>query len=323
MRNQALDVTACILSLNRPEYLRDAVASVLAQTHAPKDMVIFDNGSKSDVLTAVEEYLKKGVRWQGVDVTRTVFWNFRRAVVEAKTKYVFMMHDDDRLCSDFLDKQINFLEKNPDVVAVSCNGYLIDENGIRNGRLLMPDDDNSEVELYVCSGDVALKYASDSCIPFSPIIYRSEILGHVDLREEYEKVCDAVFLCDIAEVGTVAYQPYALYECRVHAGQDSSYFSPAIMAKLENFFGTRKTKNERDMFQLRRLLITQHTSRNLRRILQALTPPRSLRLIYKELRNVGDGVFSLLAAVRIISKAISKRVAALWKNNSSNSFRSN
>jgi glycosyltransferase involved in cell wall biosynthesis len=313
MSNQTLDVTACILSLNRPEYLRDAVASVLAQTHAPKDMVIFDNGSKSDVLTAVEEYLKKGVRWQSVDVTRTVFWNFRRAVVEAKTKYVFMMHDDDRLCPDFLEKQIDFLEKNSDVVAVSCNGYLIDEDGKRNGRLLMPNFEYSKVERYECSGDIALKYASDSCIPFSPVVYRAEILNQVDLREEYEKVCDAVFFCDIADIGTVAYQSNALYECRVHGGQDSSYFSPEIMVKLENFFWTRKAKNDKDLSKLRQFLISQHTSRNLRLLLEAIKNPKSFRAIFKEMGNVWDGVFSPLAAVKIVINALVKRVTALRK----------
>ncbi len=313
MSNQKLDVTACILSLNRPEYLRDAIASVLAQSHAPMDMVIFDNGSKSDVLTAMEEYLKKGVRWQGVDVTRSVFWNFRRAAAEAKTKYVFIMHDDDRLCPDFLEKQIDFLEKNSDVVAVSCNGYLIDEDGKRNGRLLMPYFDYSKVERYECSGDVALKYANDSCIPFSPVVYRTKILNQIDLREEYEKVCDAVFFCDLADLGTVAYQPCALYECRVHGGQDSSYFSPTIMVKLENFFWTRKTKNDKDILKLRQLLISQHTSRNLRRIIGAIKNPKSFQDIFKEIGNVWDGVFSPLAAVKVIINAVVKRVVALRK----------
>lgn len=313
MSKQTLDVTACILSLNRPEYLREAVASVLAQTHAPMDMIIFDNGSKGDVLTAVEEYLKKGVRWRGVDVTRTVFWNFRRTVVEAKSKYIFMMHDDDRLCPDFLEKQIDYLERNSDVVAVSCNGYLIDEDGKRNGRLLIPYFEYSKVERYESSGDIALKYASDSCIPFSPVVYRADILNQVDFREEYEKVSDAVFFCDMADIGTVAYQSNALYECRVHAGQDSSYFSPEIMVKLETFFWTRKTKNDKDLYKLRQLLISQHTSRNLRRILAAIKNPKSFYDIFKEMGNVWDEVFSPLAAVKIIFNAVVKRATALRK----------
>mgnify|MGYP001607765434 CR=1 FL=1 len=323
MSNRALDVTACILSLNRPEYLRDAVVSVLSQTHASKDIVILDNGSESDVFTAVEEYLKKGVRWQGANVTRSAFWNFRRASALTKTKYVFIMHDDDRLCQNFLDKQIDFLERNPDVAAVSCNGYVIDEGGKRNGRLLLPDLNDSRFELYKCSADVALRYASDSCIPMSPVVYRTEILSQVDFREEFEKVADAVFFCDMADIGIVAYQSSALYECRVHGGQDSSYFSPAIMGKLENYFWTRKTKSDEDLAKLHNLLIRQHTFRNLRRLIGALRNPQSLRHVLSEFGNVWDGVFSPLAVFKIVTNAVGKRISAIWKKSSNSLCRLN
>lgn len=313
MSNKKLDVTACILSLNRPEYLREAVESLLSQTTAPMDNVIFDNGSKSEVFAAVEDYVKMGVRWQGVEATRTVFWNFRRAVAEAKTKYLFIMHDDDRLCPDFLESQIDFLEKNPDVVAVSCNAYLIDELGNRNGRLLISNVTDSAVKLYQCSGDVAMQYAGDSCIPFSPVVYRTEALRHVDLREEYEKVCDAVFFCDMADVGTVAYQSRALYECRVHAGQDSSYFSPDIINKLEQFFWTRKCKDVDDFSRLHQLLIRQHTSRNLRQFLGTLGRPKSIQQIFSEFGKIWDDGFSSVAALKIIINLVSRRLYALWK----------
>lgn len=312
MSNAALDITACILSLNRPAYLHDAVASVLAQTKAPNDIVIFDNGSKREVLAAVEEFLSQGVRWQGSDFTRSVFWNFRRAAAEAKSKYIFIMHDDDKLCEDFLDKQIAFLEANPSVVAVSCNAYLIDEDGKRNGRMLLSDSVDSKVELFECSVDIALRYASDSCIPFSPVVFRSEILKQVDLRDEYEKVCDAVFFCDMADIGIVAYQSSALYECRVHGGQDSSYFSHEIMEKLEKFFWTRKTKNVDDLAKLNNLLIRQHTSRNLRRFWGVLKKPPSLRVLLSELSEVLDGIFSPVVALKIIISAATKRFSGVW-----------
>ena len=122
-----LDVTVCILSFNRAAYLREALASVLAQTKAPQDIAIFDNGSQGEVLEAVKGYLEKGVRWVGSEVTMSAIWNFKRAVADTKSKYVLVMHDDDRLCRDFLEKQIEFLEENHSVVAVACNGYLIDE----------------------------------------------------------------------------------------------------------------------------------------------------------------------------------------------------
>lgn len=313
MRDPKLDVTVCILSLNRPVYLREAVASIQSQTKSPKEIVIYDNGSKDDVFAAVEDHIKMGVRWQGADYTRNVFWNFRRVVAEVKSKYVVVLHDDDRLCPDFLDKQIKFLEDNSDVVAVSCNGYLIDEAGKRNGRLLSPNLNDSRFELYKCSADVALRYAGDSCIPMSPVVYRTEILRQVDLREEFEKVADAVFFCDMADIGIVAYQSSALYECRVHAEQDSSYFSTAILDKLERFFWSREANTPDDLVRLHRMLISQHTSRNLRRFLSVVKKPQSIKHFFSELGKVWDGVFSPMAALNIIINAVTKRLPTLWK----------
>lgn len=313
MNNPKLDVSACILSLNRPVYLREAVASMQSQTKSPKEIVIYDNGSKDDVRAAVEDYIEMGVRWQGADYTRNVFWNFRRVVAEVKSKYVVVLHDDDKLCPDFLDKQIGFMELNPSVVAVSCNGYLIDENGKRNGRTLLPMLGGAQLERYKCSGDVAMRYASDSCIPISPVVYRSEILRQVDLREDFDKVSDVILFCDMADVGEVAYLSSPLYECRIHAGQDSSYFSPEILDKLEKFLWTRITKADADLVRLHKQIITQHTSRNIRRFLSVLKKPQSFRYVFGEFFKIWDGVFSPLAALKIIINAATKGGLAKWK----------
>jgi len=303
------DITACILSLNRPKYLCEAIASIQAQNKAPKDIVIFDNGSESDVLKAVSSYLRTGVRWVGSsDVTMTSNWrqNFRRAITEVQSEYVFLMHDDDRLCPDFIDKQIEFLEANPSVGAVTCNAYRIDEKGKRNGYMFRPDFIDAEAELYGCSVDVALIFASDSCFPFPPVVYRTEFVRKVEFREEFGKVSDAVLFCDLADIGIIAYQPVALYECRMHPTQNSSFFPTDLLEKLERFFWTRKSENNEDIALLHKLLIKQHTSRNIRRILTALKAPSSLRNLFSELRKISDEMFSFPAAAGLFLHAIKK-----------------
>lgn len=309
-----LSITACVLSLNRPVYLKEALFSIINQTNAPEQIIIFDNGSKKDVFDSLKDCFSKSVSWQGADTTKSVFWNFRRAVASIESKYALIMHDDDRLCSDFISKQVEFLEKHPKVVAVSCNGYLIDENGKRSGRKLLDVSDDSNVEVYKCSVDVAIKYASDSCIPFSPLVYRTEVLKKIDLREEYGKVCDAVFICDIADIGNVAYQPLALYECRVHDGQDSSYFPTDLLLKLEKFFWTRSSENNIDIKKLHKLLISQHTSRNIVELLRTLKSASSLQNQLIMLIKVWDDKFSLWMALRIIINSIKKSLLRVLKS---------
>ena len=313
MNSPVVDITACVLSLNRPLFLRDAITSILAQTKLPNDIVILDNGSQREVLSAMEDYISMGVRWRGSDLTKSAHCNFRRAVSESKSKYVLIMHDDDRLCENFIDRQINLLESNKDVVAISCNGYLIDEQGVRTGHQIFSDLTDSKIEMYRSGSEVAMRYASDRCIPFSPTVYQTEVLRKVNLREEYGKAMDAVLFCDLADQGIVAYQSNALYECRIHGGQDSNYFAPEVMEKLERFFWTRKTKNNEDKIRLHKLLVVQHTRHNLLRLLKSLGRGYSIRTTLGELSKFWDGIFSPSAAVKIIAKVVIKRIISIVK----------
>jgi len=266
-----LDITVCILSYNRLGYLREAVASVLSQIDDPRKVVIFDNASNPGVREGVQDFLDIGVIWVGADVNHPFIWNFERALQGGgERKFTVLMHDDDRLCLDFIENQIRLLNADSNLVAVSCNGYLIDELGNRTGATLAPIKNVSEIELYKSSGQVALKYAGSSCIPFSPTVYRTDIARGVKMRACFGKVCDAVYFCDLAEIGVIAYQVAPLYECRVHSGQDSSHFPYDLMNELETFFWTRNCESEAERSTLHGLLVRQHTARNIRQMIVAV-----------------------------------------------------
>lgn len=300
-----LDITVGIMSYNRSEYLREAVSSVLAQTRRPKSIVIYDNGSNKCVFESVEELLGDEVQWMGVDVNHPFVWNFNRVMFGNASKYVMMLHDDDRLCPNFLEAQIGLLESDNSLVAVSCNGYFIDGAGNRNGRTLVPVVGNSPVELYKSSGQVALKYASNSCIPLSPTIYRRQRASAVKFREDFGKVCDAVYFCDMAEIGSIAYQTMPLYESRLHSGQDSSYFPYDLMNQLEQFFLSRKCITDEESENLHKLLLAQHTARNLKQIFQCVKNGNFSRAAFL----MTDDRFRYIDAIKILSFWIYKGVS--------------
>lgn len=288
-----LDITVCILSYNRAAYLREAIASVLEQSVAPKNIIVFDNGSKGDVYETVSKFESHGVHWQGSEVTHSPIWNFKRAIANADSKYVFVMHDDDKINPDFLQKQVEFLESHQNVGAVTCNGFIIDETGKRNGKVVRADFVNVEPEYYNCSVDIAIRYAGDGCIPFSPTVYRTEFVRQVDFREEFGKFCDAVFFCDMADKGTIVFRSDVLYECRVHSGQDSIHSPLELVEKLENFLGSRKSNNQNDIVQLKKLLIKQHTLRILRQFLE-------VEIFFSTFKKLGDKMFSWSAALELV-----------------------
>jgi glycosyltransferase involved in cell wall biosynthesis len=291
-----LNVAFCILSYNRATFLREAVASVLAQSSQPRKIAIFDNGSEPDVKAAVEDYLQQGVQWVGSDANHGPGWNHKRALQSVDSQYYVIFHDDDRICPQFLERQVGFMDANTVVSAVSCNGYFMNEQGVRTGETLAAATKDGIYEIYDCSGQVALKYARNSCIPLSPALYRTEMTIRVPFREEYEKVADAVYFCDLTEVGPVAYLTAPIYECRQHGGQDSTSFPVDISNKLEIFFESCKLNDESERPLLQRLLRHQHTARNLKLILfyaKRCEVSRMLSLVL-------DKRFNILSAIGLV-----------------------
>ena len=244
-----MEITACILSYNRPYLLKEALLSIKKQTLQPNVIKIYDNGSKSEVYDLIKDYLDTYTIWYGSNVPKTVFWNFNRAIMDNNSKYVILMHDDDILCENFFEIQINILENNLNMKAISCNGYLINEHGIRIGKDLF--EHSETIDYFKCSSDVALRYVKGSCIPFSPIIYRGDFVKMFKLNSIYEKHADVELLCRISDLGLIGLNNSPLYECRVHCDQDSKQFNFDSISRFINYLSTEiNFKNKQNYRQL-------------------------------------------------------------------------
>lgn len=228
-----LDISVYILSFNRPNFLPEALNSILNQTTKPKEIRIFDNGSTKEVKSSIISFLKKGVFLEGSMRTKSIFWNLNRTKYRANTKYVYIMHDDDRLCNDFLEKQIEFLEQNSDIIALGCNGYLINSKGKRYG-ILVNSRKRKHIEFFKSIDDIILLYSSGQCIPFPSIIYQTKYWDKIKLKKQLGPATDINFLCELVELGTIAYQPKLLFEYRIHSNQ--GVISEDIHRKLEIYY---------------------------------------------------------------------------------------
>jgi hypothetical protein len=171
------------------------------------------------------------------------------------------------------------MEENSTVSAVSCNGHLIDHRGMSLDRTLAPTQHSGRYHYFSYPGEVALRYAGNSCIPLSPTIYRTSLSRLVGIREEFGKVADAVLFCDLTRVGPIAYLDDPLYDCRIHPGQDSMVFPADLMNKLEIFFETRELPDESLRGKLRLLLMRQHTARNIKLMVISLRQKQFFPLI--------------------------------------------
>jgi len=265
-----LDITVGILSYNRPLFLAEALNSVLNQSCKPSRVVVYDNGSNPDLMAGLVGRLPSGVEWNGVRENQIGVSSLRRVIQNCSTEYFMLLHDDDRLHPDFLRLQYECLKDNPHLSALSCNGLMMNQFGDNLYKALMPIGTLNEIEFYRTPHQIAMKYAKGQCIPMSPAIYKTYQISKIELNDNYGKVTDAVNFCKLVEYGPVGYHTFPLYDCRVHSMQDSSSIPYATMNELEQYFWTPKFASDYELVEIRRVLLRQHSLRNIKEIFRQL-----------------------------------------------------
>lgn len=258
------EITIFILSYCRPQFLSEAVQSVLDLNLPKERIVILDNGSPDDLMESVRRKFDQSITWIGSNQNNGPAWNFKRAAEIATTKYLMVLHDDDRLIKDSINTQLGTLNKNPQLGALSSNGYVIDDRGSRLGLMVLPNMPTVGIRVFNNSAQVAMHVYGDSCIPFSPTIYKADslksTLPYLDsLIPAFGPVGDVVLQMMIADLSPIALNFVPLYECRRHELQDSAGIDERWNRLLRSYALKNCKGDQRELAILRKKIPEAYT----------------------------------------------------------------
>jgi glycosyltransferase involved in cell wall biosynthesis len=124
-------VSVCIPTYNRPEYLRRAVESVLAQTYPQFEIIITDNSTNDDSATLAAMWKDPRVRYYKNDGNVGPVVSSNRAVSLSNGKYIKFLMDDDLLKPRCLERMVKAFEENPTAGIVMAPMELIDQDDHR------------------------------------------------------------------------------------------------------------------------------------------------------------------------------------------------
>jgi len=121
------EVSICIPTYNRKEYLRETLDSVFAQTYADGEVVIVDDGSTDGTDQMIKD-LGRDIRyvWQenrGDAVARN------RLIELARGRFITFIDSDDLLMPDALEVMMKVMHEEGGQVVVYGPYFRIDENG--------------------------------------------------------------------------------------------------------------------------------------------------------------------------------------------------
>lgn len=121
-------VSVIIPTFNRSGYLRQAVASVLAQTYSDFEIIVVDDGSTDDTAATVARFDDLRIVYLHQDnAGRSVARNFGMA--RARGEFIAFLDDDDLFLPHKLAVQAAFLEAQPDVGLVGAFTQLVGSDG--------------------------------------------------------------------------------------------------------------------------------------------------------------------------------------------------
>lgn len=125
---------------NAGDFLVEAIKSILKQTYKNFEFIIIDDCSTDNSWKILQKFKKKNKKIkiyrlkENVGVSQTV----KFAIEKAKGKFLARMDADDIAVTTRLEKEINYLLKNPETVAVGTQCCLINKDGKTIGKKTFP-----------------------------------------------------------------------------------------------------------------------------------------------------------------------------------------
>ena len=139
-------VTIITASYNSSQYLSASIESALAQTYKNWELIILDDASADNTETLAIEYIKKDSRIQYFRQSKNlgIAGNRNTGFEKARGKYLAILDSDDMwIDPEKLEKQVSFLEKNPEYGLIGTWAKKVDGNGKDIGNMSFFADDKN------------------------------------------------------------------------------------------------------------------------------------------------------------------------------------
>lgn len=135
-------VTICIPTYNSESTISATLDSLLAQKYSNLKIKIFDNCSKDNTEKVLANY---SVKYSNISFSVNqnnlgAEENFTKCIQGCEGKYSAVFHADDIYTPEMIARQVEVLENDSEIVAVSTHAFEIDMNEMVIGnRLLLPE----------------------------------------------------------------------------------------------------------------------------------------------------------------------------------------
>jgi GT2 family glycosyltransferase len=125
-----IKVSVILISYNHAKYLHETITGILAQTFADFELVIWDDASTDESWQIITSFSDPRVKIFRNEVQKGSVWGINKTISElALGEYIAICHSDNVWEPQKLEKQVAFLDANPQIGAAFSWAQIIDETG--------------------------------------------------------------------------------------------------------------------------------------------------------------------------------------------------
>ncbi len=114
-RSYPYTVSVLMPAYNAAEHIEEAIDSILAQTFVDFEFLIINDGSTDSTVNIINGYDDPRIKLIHNDGNKGLIYSLNYGLEIAQGKYIARMDADDIAMNTRLEKQVSFLENNPDI----------------------------------------------------------------------------------------------------------------------------------------------------------------------------------------------------------------
>jgi len=225
---------------NSEKFLYETLNSIIKQTYQNWELIIINDGSSDSTESIINDYIKRGFpityyfqKNKGVGFSRNI------ALKVSKGEYVAFIDHDDIWMPDYLNKQILFLENNPEIDFIYTNFFMLNQ---QTGRMQLAHKKSQP------SGYVFERFLHRYPIGILTVVIRKKVIDKLDsffdvklkLAEEYDVFMRILHDCKASYLD----EPLAIY--RIHSNMLSLKYLENFPEEIEYVSEKLKKLDEND-----------------------------------------------------------------------------
>lgn len=193
---------------NEEKFIKPCMESILNQTFSDFECIIIDDGSTDNTLSILQSYKDKRLKIISRE-NKGLIASLNEGVGLAKGDYIARMDGDDIMMLDRLEKQIKFLESNPNIVGVGGGLEEMRVDGTHIRTAIYDHNANPILDVF---------WKEHSNMPGSTLLGKTDLIKKILYNPYYKHAEDRDLLLRLSEHGDLRNLQEPLIKYRRHAG---------------------------------------------------------------------------------------------------------